>query len=164
MLQRVDTESRATHDDHLSVRVWLRLLTCTNLVERRVSRRLRDDFDTTLPRFDFLSQLERNPAGLRMTEISQRMMVTGGNITRIADQLLAEGLITRTVAPDDRRASIVKLSAAGRRAFGEMARRHEEWIVEMFGGLTESERRALHVQLAKLKRHLNALESDDNAR
>jgi len=164
VLQRVDTESRATHDDHLSVRVWLRLLTCTNLVERRVSRRLRDDFDTTLPRFDFLSQLERNPAGLRMTEISQRMMVTGGNITRIADQLLAEGLITRTVAPDDRRASIVKLSAAGRRAFGEMARRHEEWIVEMFGGLTESERRALHVQLAKLKRHLNALESDDNAR
>jgi len=164
MLQRVDTESRATHDDHLSVRVWLRLLACTNLVEGRVASRLRDAFETTLPRFDFLSQLERHPAGLRMTEISQRMMVTGGNITRIADQLLAEGLITRSVAPGDRRASIVKLSAPGRRAFGEMARRHEEWIVEMFGGLAEAERSQLYALLAKLKRHLNAAPSEERGR
>jgi DNA-binding MarR family transcriptional regulator len=156
MLQRVDVESRLTHDDHLSVRVWLRLLSCTNLVERRVAARLRDDFATTLPRFDFLSQLERCPAGLRMTEISKRMMVTGGNVTRIADQLLAEGLITRAVAPGDRRAAIVKLSAAGRRAFAEMARRHEEWILAMFAGLAESERTQLYALLAKLKRHLNA--------
>ena len=156
----VDLESRTTHDDHLSVRVWLRLLACTNLVEGRVAGKLRDAFDTTLPRFDFLSQLERNPAGLRMTEISKRMMVTGGNITRIADQLLGEGLISRTVAPGDRRASIVRLTAAGRRAFAEMARRHESWIVELFGGLTETDRTQLYALLAKLKRHLNALESD----
>jgi DNA-binding MarR family transcriptional regulator len=156
----VDTESRATHDDHLSVRVWLRLLTCTNLVEGRVASRLRDDFDTTLPRFDFLSQLERSVGGLRMTEISKRMMVTGGNVTRIADQLLAEGLITRSVAPGDRRAAIVKLSAAGRRAFAEMARRHESWVVEMFAGLTETDRTQLYALLAKLKRHLNTAESD----
>jgi DNA-binding MarR family transcriptional regulator len=160
----VDTESRATHDDHLSVRVWLRLLACTNLVEGRVASRLRDDFDTTLPRFDFLSQLERNAGGLRMTEISKRMMVTGGNVTRIADQLLAEGLITRAVAPGDRRAAIVKLSAAGRRAFAEMARRHESWVVEMFAGLSETDRTQLYGLLAKLKRHLNAAESDTNAR
>ncbi len=160
MLERVDTESRATHADHLSVRVWLRLLACTNLVESRVASRLRDDFETTLPRFDFLSQLERNATGLRLTDISKRMMVTGGNVTRIADQLLAEGLITRTVAPDDRRAAIVKLSASGRRAFAEMARRHEGWIVEMFAGLSETDRTQLYALLAKLKRHLNAAESD----
>lgn len=156
----VDAESRATHDDHLSVRVWLRLLACTKLVEGAVAGGLRDAFETTLPRFDFLSQLERSPGGLRMTEISQRMMVTGGNVTRIADQLVAEGLITRSVAPGDRRASIVKLSAAGRRAFGEMATRHESWIVTMFAGLSVAERTQLHALLAKLKRHLNALESD----
>jgi DNA-binding MarR family transcriptional regulator len=160
MQHRVDAESRTTHDDHLSVRVWLRLLACTNLIEGRVASRLRDDFETTLPRFDFLSQLERNPAGLRMTEISKRMMVTGGNITSIADQLLAEGMITRSVAPGDRRASIVKLSATGRRAFAEMARRHEGWIVEMFAGVGEGERNQLFALLAKLKRHLNSLESE----
>jgi DNA-binding MarR family transcriptional regulator len=158
----VDAESRVTHDDHLSVRVWLRLLACTNLIEGTVAARLREAFDTTLPRFDFLSQIERAPSGLRMTDISRRMMVTGGNITSIADQLLSEGLITRTVAPDDRRASIVKLSAAGRRAFGEMAYRHESWIVTLFAGLSENDRRQLYTLLAKLKRHLNALESDDS--
>ena len=156
----VDAESRATHDDHLSVRVWLRLLACTNLVESRVAGRLREEFATTLPRFDFLSQLERNPAGLRMNEVSKRMMVSGGNVTHIADQLLAEGLITRTVARDDRRAAIVKLTAAGRRAFAEMAREHEGWIVAMFAGLGEADRTQLYALLAKLKRHLNALESD----
>jgi len=160
----VDVESRATHDDHLSVRVWLRLLTCTNIVEGRVAARLRDDFATTLPRFDFLSQLERVPGGLRMTDISKRMMVTGGNITAIADQLLAEGLITRTPAPRDRRAAIVRLSASGRRAFGEMARAHEEWIVRMFAGLDERERTQLYRLLAKLKGHLNAETPDERQR
>ncbi len=160
MIERVDRESRATRDDHLSVRVWLRMLSCANLIEGRVGRALRDSFDTTLPRFDFLSQLERAPAGLRMNEISRRLMVTGGNVTRLADQLLAEGLITRATAPNDRRASIVRLTAAGRRAFAEMARRHEAWIVEMFAGVRESERAQLFTLLAKLKRHLVALESE----
>ncbi len=88
------------------------------------------------------------------------MMVTGGNITRIADGLLAEGLISRTVAPGDRRASLVRLTAAGRRAFAEMARRHETWIVALFAGLQDGERTQLYALLAKLKRHLTALESD----
>lgn len=160
MVERIDTESRATGDDHLSVRLWLRLLACTNTIESRVAGRLRDAFDTTLPRFDFLSQLERRPAGLRMNEISKRMMVTGGNVTRLAEQLLTEGLITRSVARDDRRASIVRLTAAGRRAFAEMARHHEGWIIAMFDGLDETERNRLHALLAKLKRSLNAVESD----
>ena len=160
MIAPVDNESRATDDDHLSIRLWLRLLTCTNLIEGRIAGNLRESFEVTLPRFDFLSQLERSPRGLRMTEISRRMMVTGGNITRIADQLAAERLITRTTAPGDRRASIVRLTSAGRRAFAEMARRHEAWVVAMFSGLRETERAALYALLAKLKRHLNAAESE----
>ncbi len=163
MTDPVDTESRASADDQLSLRLWLRLLACTNLIEHRVSGGLREQFDTTLPRFDFLSQLERSPAGLRMSEISRRMMVTAGNITRIADGLLADGLITRKAAPGDRRASVVRLTAAGRRAFAEMARRHEDWIGETFAGLTERERNQLHGLLAKLKRHLAARESDPTA-
>jgi DNA-binding MarR family transcriptional regulator len=163
VIEPVDTESRASDDDHLSVRLWLRLLACTNLIEHRVSTGLRERFDTTLPRFDFLSQLERNPAGLRMSEISRRMMVTAGNITRIADGLLADGYITRRAEPGDRRASVVRLTAPGRRAFAEMARRHEDWIVETFAGLNERERTQLHALLAKLKRHLAARESEPTA-
>ena len=132
VLERIDTESRATHDDHLSVRVWLRLLACTNLIEGRVSGRLRDEFDTTLPRFDLIAQLERNAGGLRMTEISKRMMVTGGNITRIADQLLAEGLDDPQRRAGRPRASIAKLSSTG--PAGPLptdGAAHERWIVEL---------------------------------
>jgi DNA-binding MarR family transcriptional regulator len=156
MMLTVDTESRTTEADHLAIRLWLRLLACTNRVGQRVSANLRDSFGTTLPRFDFLSQLQRFPAGLRMTEISRRMMVTAGNITRLADQLEAEGLITRAPAAGDRRVAIVRLTDRGRRSFDAMAREHEEWIVTMFDRLSDDERRALFGLLGRLKDHLNA--------
>ena len=105
----------AGHKDDL--RLWLRLLSCARLIEAEIRRRLRLNFDTTLPRFDFLAQLERAPDGLTPGEISRRMMVTGGNVTGITDLLEEEGLVERTADRDDRRATLVRLTGAGRRAF-----------------------------------------------
>ena len=156
MIERVDSESRASESDHLSIRVWLRILACANLIEGRVRSGLREEFETTLPRFDLMAQLERVPGGLKMNEISRRMMVTDGNITRITEQLVQERLVSRTVAPDDQRAAIVRLTAAGRRVFADMARAHESWIVSMFGGLSETQLTELHGLLARLKNHLTS--------
>ena len=155
MILAVDTESRTTEADHLAIRLWLRMLACTNLVGQRVSANLRA-YGTTLPRFDFLSQLQRFPGGLRMAEISRRMMVTAGNITRLAEQLEAEGLITRAPAAGDRRVAIVRLTDRGRRSFDAMAREHEGWIVTMFDQLSDDERRALFDMLGQPKDHPNA--------
>ena len=154
MIEQDDAESRANDGDHLSLRLWLRLLACTNLIEGRARTSLRLDFNTTLPRFDLMAQLARNPAGLRMNQISRRMMVTGGNITRITDQLTDEGLVAREPSPGDRRSVVVRLTAAGRRAFSAMAQRHEEWIVAMFSALNQRERLQLYALLAKLKHHV----------
>ena len=88
-----------------------------------VRSRLRQEFDTTLPRFDLLAQLERTPDGLTMRELSQRLMVTGGNVTGITDQLEAEGLVVREAHPSDRRSFTVKLTASGRRQFDRARRR-----------------------------------------
>ena len=66
----VDMEARTGADSHMSLRLWLRLLTTTNLVQAELRRRLRDEFETTLPRFDLMAQLERHPEGLKMSEIS----------------------------------------------------------------------------------------------
>jgi len=161
LVEPLDLESRATGDDHLSLRVWLRLLACTNLIERRARTRLRREFATTLPRFDLLAQLERMPHGLTMSEISQRLMVTGGNVTRLTYQLEQEGLVARDPSPGDRRISTVRLTAAGRRAFAAMAAHHETWILETFSALSHKERSNLHALLAKLKRHLAQFEADD---
>jgi DNA-binding MarR family transcriptional regulator len=150
----VDAETRVHDDHHLSVRLWLRMLSCTNRIENFVRQSLQANFDTTLPRFDLMAQLERAPEGLKMNELSRRMMVTGGNVTGITDQLEKEGLVARDTDPNDRRSISVCLTPAGRKAFDAMAVAHEQWVVEMFGGLSLDEKMQTHQDLGKLKQHL----------
>ncbi len=151
---RPDRESIARSDDHRALRIWLRLLTCTQLIEHRVRSRLRERFATTLPRFDLMAQLERHREGPRMNELSQLLMVTGGNVTAIVDQLVHEGLVERLPEPADRRAFRIRLTRAGDRAFAEMAREHEQWVVELLAGLTRREHDELLRLLAKMKQHM----------
>jgi DNA-binding MarR family transcriptional regulator len=148
---RADAESRASQADHLSLRLWLRLLTCTTMIERRVRERLREHFDITLARFDLMAQLARTRRGLRMSELSRRLMVTGGNVTGLTDQLVAEGLVVRREDPSDRRVSTVSLTAKGRRQFDTMATVHERWIVELLHDVPAGEREALYDLLGRLK-------------
>jgi DNA-binding MarR family transcriptional regulator len=143
-----------TEETHESLRLWLRLLTCTRLVENHVRKSLAARFKTTLPRFDLMAQLERFPKGLQMGELSRRMLVTGGNVTGIVDQLERSGLIVRTEDPADRRAYLVKLTKEGRHLFGQMAIEHESWIVNLFSGISKREQRALNESLANLRAQL----------
>src|SRR5204862_3227342 len=140
---RTDRETIARSDDHRALRIWLRLLTCTQMIERVVRSGLREHFGTTLPRFDLMAQLERHPEGLKMNALSRLLMVTGGNVTAIVDQLEKEGLVERLDEPDDRRAFRIRLTRAGERAFAEMARAHEEWVVELLAGLSRKEHEEL---------------------
>jgi DNA-binding MarR family transcriptional regulator len=150
----LDQETRLHEDDHHSIKLWLRLLTCSSLVETRLRTALREEFDTTLPRFDFMAQLERVPAGLSMGELSQRMMVSGGNVSGIATQLVKEGLVDRTAVPSNRRTYMVTLTAKGRRVFKKIAERHEEWVIEMLGQLEATEVEQLMQLLTRVKRGL----------
>jgi DNA-binding MarR family transcriptional regulator len=149
----MDMEARAHSEHPDALRLWLRMLTCTQLIEKQVRNQLREQFDTTLPRFDLMAQLERAPGGLLMRELSQRMMVTGGNVTGVTDQLVSEGLVERRDVVDDRRAYLVCLTAKGRREFNAMARQHEAWIVDAFAGLSRAEISALHTLLGRVKAH-----------
>lgn len=154
-----DLETRLAEDHHQAIKLWLRLLTCTNLITSQIRTRLRENFQTTLPRFDLLAQLERHPKGLKMSELSKRMMVTTGNVTGITDQLEAEGLVRREPDPQDRRAYTVKLTPLGRQVFARMAQEHEGWVIELFEGLSSSEKDLMHRLLGKLKAHLNGKET-----
>ena len=151
----MDMEARGHSEHPEALRLWLRMLTLTQLIEKQVRTQLREQFDTTLPRFDLMAQLERNPDGLKMNELSRRMMVTGGNVTGITDQLVAEGLVERVLVEGDRRAYLVRLTPRGRALFGEMARQHESWIVAAFEGLSPAEVQALHQLLSTVKQHYN---------
>ncbi len=150
-----DQESRLIDDDHATTRLWLRMLTCTNLIESTLRSKMREEFSTTLPRFDFLAQLQRAPEGLSMGEISQRMMVSGGNVSGIASHLEQMGWIQRDVEPNNRRTYIVTLTPLGTKRFAEMAARHEEWLNDLLGELSSEDHSALMRALAVLKRGIS---------
>jgi DNA-binding MarR family transcriptional regulator len=148
------TGDRMTGDrstDHESLRLWLRLFTCTTLVERQLDSALKREFSSSLPRFDLLAQLDRAPAGLRMGELSARTLTTGGNVTWLVRALEADGYVSRRVARDDKRAAVVRLTAAGRRHFHTMAQAHEQWVGSLFRTLSVTDRRAMHTMLGLVK-------------
>jgi DNA-binding MarR family transcriptional regulator len=147
---RFDHETRLADDDHVAVKLWLRILTCSSMIESRIRNNLRREFDSTLPRFDLLAQLERED-GLKMSELSQRLMVTGGNVTGLADQLEREGWLTREAVENDRRATRLKLTEPGRDRFADMAATHEAWVIALLSALSRDEQLQLYALLGKLK-------------
>jgi DNA-binding MarR family transcriptional regulator len=144
---------------HDALRLWLRLVSTSALIERRLAASLKRDFGSTLPRFDLLAQLDRAPDGLRMTELADRLLVTNGNVTWLVTSLVREGLVSRARATHDGRGVVVRLTPRGRAHFVEMAQAHEQWVVALFDGLPVSEREALAAHLGTLKQHVVHLET-----
>ena len=150
----LDAETKVAerpHDHEDELHLWLRLFTCKQVIEGEVRRRLRAGFDITLPRFDLMAQLDRASNGMTLGELSQRMMVSNGNVTGLVDRLVEQRLIARRPSPTDRRSQIVSLTAEGRRCFRAMARTHADWIGEIFADLGTQDIETLMRLLAKTK-------------
>jgi DNA-binding MarR family transcriptional regulator len=132
------------------VRVWLRLLSCTIAIEKEVQRRFTAR-GMTLPRFDVLAALDRNTDGLTMGALSERLLVSNGNVTGLVKKLVADGLVEMRKMPGDRRSSIVRLTPEGQQQFSRLARSHSDWIDQMLGDLNFTQRERLYVALGVLK-------------
>jgi len=151
-------EARAEGADHAALKLWLRLLATSTQIEDEIRRRLRKRFGISLPRFDYLAQLYRQPDGLKMKDLSRQLMVTGGNVTGLTDELEREGLVERVGSPTDRRSWIVRLTEPGRIGFQAMAAEHEQWVLELFAGLDAKAVQQLHAHLGVLRVHLTRLQ------
>jgi DNA-binding MarR family transcriptional regulator len=151
-------EARADPEDHAVLRLWLRLLASTTQIEAEIRKRLRERFDISLARFDYMAQLYRHRDGLKMRALSRYLMVTGGNVTGLTDELERDGLVARETDPLDQRGRIVTLTTKGRRTFEAMAREHEAWIHELFAGLDARAVKQLHDHLGTLRVHLRSTE------
>lgn len=156
----IGLEARAASDDHMALKLWLRLLACSTQIETEIRKRLRTRFGITLSRFDYLAQLHRHPQGLRMNALSRYLMVTGGSITGLTDELEKEGLVSREPSPDDRRAFLLRLTAEGRRVFERIAAEHEAWVIEFFSDLRAADRKALYELLGQLRVHMAARQAE----
>ena len=149
----VDAEAlfNNTHADHTDLRLWLRLLTTTALIENGIRRRLRGEFGVTLPRFDLMAQLRREPDGLILSEVSRRMMVSAGNVTGLIERLVESGHVERRPNPNDRRTQTVRLTPTGRAAFDAMASAHEGWVTDVLGDLNPDDKARIMRRLAQVK-------------
>lgn len=134
-----------------SLRLWLRLLACEKKVEQSIRSKLRDEYGVTLPQFDVLSELERAGEPLTMSQLSDELMVSNGNVTGVVDRLLRDGFVRREASPSDRRVLFIALTPDGEKAFREMAAAHEQWISALFSTLTTTEIRNLLKSMVDLK-------------
>ena len=163
--QELGHEARAGKGDHAVLKLWLRMLASTTQIEAEIRKRLRERFGISLARFDYMAQLYRYEDGLKMRALSRYLMVTGGNVTGLTDELERDGLVVREGSPDDRRAWIVRLTPKGRRAFEAMASEHEQWVLELFAGLDVKTVQQLYTQLGALRVQLvrNDQSTEDKA-
>ena len=159
-MTRDDYESGVDGSDGIELRVWLRLLTCTNLLDQEVRQRLKSAADTTLPRFDILAQLDRHGSPMSMSNLSRRLMVSNGNVTGLIDRLVQEGLVDRSPSVDDRRVQMVSLTPHGEKFFARIASQHRLWVGDLMNGLTLDELNRLLNLLAQLK--LSILDTTEN--
>lgn len=113
------------------LRLWLRMLRATRRVEAELRERLRTTFGETLPRFDVLAALHKAEGGISLTQLSRMLMVSNGNVTGIIDRLVQDGSVLRLSAVNDRRTTLVTLTADGAQRFAEMAAAHEIWVSEL---------------------------------
>ena len=125
------------------LRLWIRLLRASRIIESELRERLGREFETTLPRFDVMAALYRTPDGMLMSDLSRFLLVSNGNVTGIVDRLVAEGLVQRGQRNGDRRTSIVRLTKSGKDSFKTMAAAHERWVGELLADVTKSDARQL---------------------
>src|ERR1700732_5554485 len=144
--------SRREADSKARLRLWIRLLRASRLIESVARERLKSQFNATLPRFDVMAALYRKPGGMLMSEISRFLLVSNGNVTAIVDRLAADGLVVRAQRDGDRRTSFVRLTAKGRAAFAEMSAAHEAWIDRLLGGVTARAAGQLSAKLKSFRR------------
>jgi DNA-binding MarR family transcriptional regulator len=116
------------------LRLWLRLLRATRAMESDLRERLRVQFGITLPQFDVMAALYRKADGITMTGLSRMLIVSNGNVTGIIDRLVAEKLVARRPAADDRRSHMVRLTPKGEQQFDIIARAHQEWVDRLLSG------------------------------
>jgi DNA-binding MarR family transcriptional regulator len=142
-----------------SVRLWLRLLSCSMVVEKRLRRRFEAHHNTTLPRFDVMAALERAPGGLTMGELSRKLLVSNGNVTGLVRQLEAQGHVRAAAPANDRRASIVALTDAGRATFAELAASHHAWLKAILAHMAPDRQELLFELLGELRDSIEAEET-----
>jgi DNA-binding MarR family transcriptional regulator len=134
------------------VGAWMNLQQANRVLDAVLDQRIRAAADVSLAEYEALFRLQlASDRSLHMSEIASQLINSPSGMTRIADRLEKDGLITRETPPDNRRVVLVSLTDRGRRVLEKADRAFREALAESFSDhLTESD-------LAELRRLMRKL-------
>jgi MarR family transcriptional regulator, 2-MHQ and catechol-resistance regulon repressor len=132
----------------LALDMYVKLVRATGTFNKLTGNDIQK-FGLTQPQFGVIETLG-HLGSLTMGEICSKMLVSGGNITVVIDNLEKEGLVERVPSTKDRRTIFVRLTTKGKKLFDEIFVKHAECITNLASALTESEQ----TQLARLVKKL----------
>lgn len=143
-----------TAERNVETRTWHAVLQLHGAVTARLNRTISREFGLTLAKFDVMAQLLRHPEGLTQGSLSQRLKVTGGNVTGLVRRMTGEGLITRHMSPDDRRVFVVQLTGRGRETYLAARNRHDTLLEDWFGEIEPDAKEQVRGTLLAMAAHV----------
>lgn len=148
-----DRPAPSPHEDE-DTAAALKLWVVLNRAQRAIGERARRDIERQGLRPTEFAVLEalfhRGP--LTLGQVGERVLVTSGSVTPVADKLERRGLIERRISPEDRRVCYAQLTEAGRELVGGIFPGHAEVIRGAMEGLTVEEKRIATALLRRLGR------------
>lgn len=98
---------------------------------------------------------EAGPAGIRMRDLAENVLISKSGLTSLVDRLEHRGLVARTPDPADRRVTRIRLTPEGAAVFRAAATTHVADIEELFASrLTADEARRIHRVLSRIRDEL----------
>jgi DNA-binding MarR family transcriptional regulator len=126
------------------------VLHASSVLESRIEARL-SDVGLSLAKLAALHHLTKAGESIPLGQLAERLSCVKSNVTQLVDRLEADGLVSRTGDPNDRRSRLAVLTEAGRTAYSKGSEIQKQVELELFGVLTPSEAETLHQLLAKLQ-------------
>jgi DNA-binding MarR family transcriptional regulator len=131
----------ATTVDPLAVEIWQQLIYTFNALVK-LSREVLKEHGISGPQYGVLRILQRRGPST-MTELSEELLVTAGNVTGLVDRLARDGLVERQAGRRDRRVVRTRLTDAGRVLVEEAAATHHRFLSRLLDGSSEAEKKRL---------------------
>ncbi len=132
----------------LALDTWVKLARAFSTVEKKSIENIRS-FGLTQPQFSVLDVLG-HLGPMKVGQICNKMLVSGGNMTLVLDNLEKSDLIERLHSKDDRRAIVVQLTKKGKDLFNSIFSKHADFISDTFEPISNSEQKDLGKLLKKL--------------
>lgn len=136
----------------LALDLWVKLARCFSRFNSRTIEHIRR-FGLTQAQFGVIECLG-HLGPMKVGDLCHKMLVTGGNMTVVLDNLQKQGLVVRSASAGDRRAFLIRLTSKGAALFRRIFPEHALRIAELTSALTGNEQIELARLLKKLGRSL----------